>query len=336
MNTTPTPTTAPTPTTQTRKKNPMTNQATAPTPTPARVTRKPRRTLAGLINQRTTLAERVDAFHRGWNGDRLAIATAKAAMIPHRVRHGFAPVDAPMTGAPDTNRKLTKGDLPSYGLTIAAHMSKLMDGRYANACEWANQCAAVCVLKRGHGGRTSVQRARAYKTDFLAFDTLHAMTLIGAELRAGVRKHGHIAFRSDVNADLSAALLFGDALQNIAEITAYNYSKNPDALTDSDRLGADHIAYSFSESSDVAAVNASTANVAVVTDRQYGDPIAQWHPTKTVVDADLSDLWMLADNVIGDLSFKRDGLAIADGLTFVQRVGYTSAPLSPIAAREIG
>ena len=293
--------------------------------------KRPRRTLAALVNERTTLKQRQAAFLRGWNNDRRAIAEAKRAMIPHRVRHGFAAVAAPMTGAPDTNRKLIKGDLPSYGLTIAAHMTRLKDGRYANSCEWAGQCAAVCVLKRGHGGRTSVQRARAYKTDFLAFDTLHALTLVGAELAAGVRKHGAIAFRSDVNSDLSAALLFGDALQQIPQITAYNYTKNPAALTDPNRLGADHIAYSFSETSDAAAVNKSSANVAVVTDRQYGDPIAQWHPTKKVVDADLSDLWMLADNVIGDLSFKRDSVDIPDRLTFVQRVGYTTAALSPIA-----
>lgn len=318
---------------------------TTPTTTPTAtssakvVIQRKKRTVTDIIVSRSTLGERVAAFDTGLALDARALRIARDTQVPYRVALNFMARYAPMTGAPDTNMKLEKGQLPAFGLTIASHLTRMSDGKYANACPHAGQCAApgVCVLTRGNARYESVGRGREWRGNFLAFETLHALTMVGNELARGIAKHGAVSYRPDVNSDTNTAAIYGDRLTTTPGLTSYNYTKDPLALTRPDLMGVHHVAYSYSERSNAAAVNhalaANVARVAVVTDRRAGQPITQWHPTAKVVDADISDEWMFTpDAVIGDLSFKRTGIDIDPSLAFVQRVGYTATTSGLIAS----
>ena len=298
-------------------------------------TPRQRVTLTSLIVEETTKAERIEALLSGWRhgtrGDEYR--RARAVAIGHRVRRGFAERGADFLTSPDANAKLSKGAVPSYGLTCQSHALTLSDGTEINACPWAGLCVSVCVLNRGHGRQSSVQSARDWRTDLLGLAPLDALVMIGAELRRGVRKHGAILFRPNVNSDLAWHTIVGDTLRQLPGVTSYGYSKRP--LTaetigpDWDALhGLDHIAYSASERTDNALAERHLAlggNVATVTDRAPKQAVQQWHAVAPVVDADLSDEWIVkAQGTIGDLSFKTDK-PIDAAPRFVRRVGYASA-----------
>ena len=304
--------------------------ATAATVAPP-TRRRPRVNLTHLIANSSTVTQRADALLTGWEQSTRgeAYRAARSASIAHRVRRGFAERSADMLTPPAANTKLAKGATPSYGLTIQSHAMTLSDGTRVNGCPWAGLCVTVCVLNRGHGQRSSVQSARDWRTDFLALDPLAALTMIGAELRRGVMKHGKILFRPNVNSDLIWRDIVGDALRGLDGVTSYGYSKRPiggDAIgADWERLhGLDHVAYSASEKSNGRSIDrhlAAGGTVAVVTDRRPHEPIAQWHTVGTVVDADTTDEWLIgAPSTIGDLSYKTD--RPQDAPRFVQKVGY--------------
>ena len=291
-------------------------------------------TLTSLIVEETTKAERIEALLSGWrHGTRgEEYRRARAAAIGHRVLRGFAERGADLLTPPDDNAKLNKGVTPSYGLTCQSHALTLSDGTRINACPWAGLCVSVCVLNRGHGRQSSVQSARDWRTDFLGLEPRHALVMIGAELRRGVRKHGAILFRPNVNSDLAWFDIVGDTLRQLPGVTSYGYSKRPltaEAIgPDWNALhGLDYVAYSASEKTDNALAERHLAlggNVATVTDRAPKQAVQQWHAVAPVVDADLSDEWIVGrSGVIGDLSFKTDK-PIDAAPRFVRRVGYTS------------
>ena len=276
---------------------------------PVRITRKRAQTLTDAMLQGTTLAERRAALRAGYDvGTHSDLyRDARRSLIATRVAHGFAMAPAPLLSEPSSNVKLAKGATPAYGLTLQSFRSVFADGTRVNACPDAGQCVRVCVLNRGKGALPDVQRARDYRTEFVARHTLAALIMIGAELRRAVDKWGAITFRPNVNSDVLWSSVVGDGLTTLPGVTSYGYTKRP--MTDDRPSGLHHEARSFSERSDWidAAIHArSGGTVAIVTNRRPGEPIEQWHPTARVVDADATDEWMFTPGVFGDLSFKSD------------------------------
>ena len=272
--------------------------------------------------QRQTLSSRLtnepglgialtDGFERGRAGYKLPYRSVDNAIMECRSGRGFNPVVADMLTAPKHNDKLEAASIPSYGLTLA---HEKIHERY-NLCAWAGDCTKVCVLNNGNGRYDSVRRAWLWRTDFVADYPLLAMQRIGWELGRAVRKHGRILFRPDVNSDLSWHR-FVPELGSLPGVTVYGYSKNPalphryQALRD---LGY-HYAYSHNEGSNrdhERRLLESGGKIAVVTSRRKGEPVNAdrlqefFWADATVVDADKTDEWMLADGpVIGDLSAK--------------------------------
>ncbi len=302
----------------------MTSTQTLTAPT---IRRTRTRNVTDLVIAETTLSQRIDALMAGWHSvgtrstDHAAYRSARTLFGTMRGRHGFKAVPSPILSAPSDNLKLKKGTTPAYGLTLQSYRSTLSDGKRVNACPNAGHCVSVCVLNNGNGRYVSVQRARDARTDFLSTDPIHALILIGAELRRAVRKHGAITFRPNVNSDLDWHAIIGDTFRTLPGVKSYGYSKRPEVLT---RSALSVEAYSWGETSDetaVAAFLAAGGTVAAVTDRKPGDPIRQWHPTATVVDADATDEWMFTPGVIGDLSAKGDARRLIGGKSgFIRNV----------------
>lgn len=253
----------------------------------------------------------IDGFERGRAGLKLTLSGVDRTVRACRERRGFAPLAADMLTAPKHNDKLESASVPSYGLTLAHEQ---IHERY-NLCAWAGDCTKVCVLNNGNGRYDSVRRAWLWRTDFLADHPLLAMHSIGWELGRAVRKHGEILFRPDVNSDLSWHR-FVPEMGSLPGVTVYGYSKNP-ALPHRYRALRDlgyHYAYSHNEGSNrdhERRLLESGGKIAVVTSRRKGEPVNVgrlrefFGADATVVDADATDEWMLADGaVIGDLSAK--------------------------------
>ena len=297
------------------------------------------RTLTTMICDGTTLEERQTALMRGWNHDAASVHSAKEAIASMRHRYGFKRCAVPLLTAPDANMKLSKGKRPAYGLTLQSHITRMSDGIRVNACPSAGQCIRVCVLNNGSGRYASVQRARDYRTELFATDPLSALVLIGHELERAVRKahskrgpNRGITFRPNVNSDLDWSAIVGPLLRNLPSVASYGYSKRP-ASIGSGALTAESYSAGERTTADILArCDARQIPIAVVTNRAPKSPITQWHPTRRVVDADLSDEWIFDGAVIGDLSAKgiarqlirptdeRDVLEILANRSFVKSV----------------
>ena len=260
----------------------------------------------------TDRAERVRSFESGYSdgiaGEQDTITAD--TITRHRVAVGFKPRVSDILTPPDANAKLDKGATPTYGLTLAHATLTAW-----NACPWSGVCATnVCVLNNGKGRYSSVRNAWRWRTTFLAEDTATALYRIGYELGRAVRKHGAILFRPNVNSDVLWHRVI-PTLGDLENVTTYGYTKNPAIMVGDGRIGGIRYAYSMNENSNADRVREFVTNggaVAVVTNRMPHAPInadrvrgSLWIPDSVaVVDADATDEWMLADNVIGDLSAK--------------------------------
>jgi len=273
-----------------------------------------------LTDHLTTTAPTMDdAFVSGVNDARRGVKpTADYAILASvRARHGFRELTTSLLTPPDANSKLDKASTPSYGLTLH-HVRSVFDATddaprlSVNACPWAGHCTRVCVLNNGNGRYDSVQRAWRWRTDFLARHPESFARVLAFELVRAVRKHGAILFRPNVNSDVQWERVLPSLTDGYVNgVTSYGYSKSPDVLETDGWLGAAYrVAYSWNERSDADKVRAFLVrggSVAAVTSRRKGDAVLAVFPfgtTARAVDADVTDEWMLASGVVGDLSAK--------------------------------
>lgn len=236
------------------------------------------------------------------------------AITAARERMGFKACYAPMLSLPDGQDKLGKAKLRSVGFT----------GAHANLSGWEmcphrGHCTTVCVLLNGKGGLDSVRRAWVWRTIVLVENPTLWAWQIGYELGVQVRKYGRILFRPNVNTDLPWYRIL-PALGTLPYVTVYDYTKNPAILRDGFTAPKGfHLAYSWSERSDIGKVRAYLArggHVAMVTDRKRSESVdanlvrnalGMSADTVTVLDADKSDEWILHRSrrgVVGDLTAK--------------------------------
>jgi hypothetical protein len=244
-----------------------------------------------------------------------------------RARHGFKAVPAPLLTHPDGQHKLGLAKIPSFGLTL--HSFRFTDsvGYSWNLCASAGQCTRVCVIKNGNGMYPAVQRGWSWKTELLLHEPRAFFIQLGYELQRQVMKHGDILVRPNVNSDImwervAPTLVDGSVFKHGA-VYFYGYTKHDYVLYDTPSYRGDgqltpyyRVAFSHNEwvgfESHAAVLDGFLrrgGNVAVVTDRYYTgktkQQVGQWYDRPIVVDADVSDEWMLAERgVIGDLAFK--------------------------------
>lgn len=239
----------------------------------------------------------------------------RRSMAHYRSLHGFAAQWTTILTEPGDNLKLDKAATPSYGITLQHYVVKsAVDGKTRNLCPNAGDCTKVCVLDNGSGRYDTVQRARRWKTDFLAHDPFAFFVHLGWELARAVDKHNSILLRPNVNSDLEwekiAPSLFDGSIFGPA-IVSYGYTKLESVLATDGWLAPYYrVAYSWNERTIddglqplVSAFLKRGGSVAQVTDRKRYQPIHEPRSFK-VVDADLTDEWIFEMNTIGDLSAK--------------------------------
>lgn len=234
------------------------------------------------------------------------VRDARALWSALRADVGYRRAPAPLLTSGASQQKLGKNALPSFGLMLIPERGMmspaLADVRAAfdlsgpiNVCPLASQgCAAACLSRSGQSGMPSAQRAQAVRTAFLLSHPDAAGLLIGAELRAALRRHGQINLRLNTTSDIRWELIAPDmvAALSAAGVLMYDYT----AWAPADRApSADYaLTYSAKEPAHtpdayLAGILADGGNVAMPFDTPRGQALPDsWHGHR-VIDGDKSD-----------------------------------------------
>jgi len=245
-----------------------------------------------------------DLEERGpFDGD-MPIGDARKLWKAFRAERGFG--DADLLGAPDSNLKLGKDAVPTYGLSLSP-----ADASGFENCVWRTAgCTAACVLSTSFRGKLdSVATARALKTQFLAESPEAFVTILAAEIRRAVRKHSKILVRLNVASDLRWEYI-APALFDIDGASFYDYTKAPR------KHRGTHPNYrlTFSVSERDRSVDEaltylqSGGTAAVVFDIRKGSALPSTWQGFDVIDGDVTDARVFdPDGVVVGLRSKADG-----------------------------
>ena len=245
-------------------------------------------------------------LNQSTRADRAAVAAARALQADLRGRVGYASKPARILTDGAAQNKLSKNKLPSFGMMLTPErglMRSALDSARAvfnltgaiNVCPLASLgCAAACLVFSGQSGMPTAQRAQAIRTMFLLAHPYESGLIIGAELRAAIRRHGRINLRLNTTSDIRWELLAPDMIGALAAagVQLYDYT----AWSPADRApSADyHLTYSAKESAHtsddyLARILASGNNVAMPFDTPRGHALpTTWHGYP-VIDGDVSD-----------------------------------------------
>ena len=244
----------------------------------------------------------------GMSGTREArarVREARRVQAEFRGRVGYAPSPADILTKGAAQQKLSKNLLPSLGMMLTPERGlmapALADVREAagltgafNLCPLASLgCAAACLVFSGQSGMPSAQRAQAVRTAFLLGYPREAGLIVGAEIRAALRK-GPINLRLNTTSDIRWELVSPDMVQALASagVLLYDYT----AWHPSDR--AESIAYSLTYSAKEEAhtsdyyltgILSAGGNVAMPFTTTKGEALpSSWNGFR-VIDGDKSD-----------------------------------------------
>jgi len=238
--------------------------------------------------------------------DRDAVKVARDLQGELRGRVGYAAAPAPILTPGLAQTKLAKNTLPSFGLMLTPErglMRETLNSARAafglsgafNTCPRASLgCAAACLVFSGQSGMPTAQRAQAIRTMFLLAHPYECGLIIGAEIRAALRRHGRINLRLNTTSDIRWEILAPDMVASLAAagVELYDYT----AWSPADRVAsADyHLTYSAKETSHTSdayltAILAAGDNVAVPFDTPRGAALPATWNGYSVIDGDLSD-----------------------------------------------
>lgn len=238
--------------------------------------------------------------------DRAAVAAARETQAKLRALVGYAAKPAKILTDGAAQSKLSKNTLPSFGLMLTPErglmVPALADVRAAhnlggayNLCPLASKgCAMACLVFSGQSGMPTAQRAQAVRTAFLLSHPYESGLIIGAELRAAMRRHGEINLRLNTTSDIRWEILFPEMIATLAAAGVHLYDYT--AWAPSDRAASDiyHLTYSAKESAHtpdayLVSILRSGGNVAVPFDTRRGEALpATWHGFP-VIDGDEHD-----------------------------------------------
>jgi len=236
--------------------------------------------------------------------DGMPLGDARKVWKAFRADRGFGTAD--LLGDPDSNLKLGKDAVPTYGLSLSP-----ADASGFESCVWRTPgCTAACVLSTSFRGKLdSVATARAVKTQFLAEDPAAFVAILGAEIRRAVAKHGNILIRLNVASDLRWEYI-APSLFDIPGASFYDYTKAPRkhrGMHPNYRL-----TFSVSERdrsvSEALTYLQSGGTAAVVFDIRKGSALPETWNGFAVIDGDVTDARVFdPDGVVVGLRSKADG-----------------------------
>lgn len=150
-------------------------------------------------------------------------AAARRAWRDWRRANGYGVSATDLLTAPDSQPKAGKNAIPTYVL----HLAPAGASGYQTCSFRTDGCEAACLNYSGRGRFDGVQRGRVAKTLFLAECPDHFLTLLAAEIRRAVKRHGGQAlFRLNGTSDLRWER-FAPFLFDIDGAEFYDYTKWP-------------------------------------------------------------------------------------------------------------
>lgn len=247
----------------------------------------------------------VAGFTQDTRADKQRVTAARAAQRNARALVGYSGSAAVLTSGA-AQSKLGKNSLPSYGLMLTPERGmmrrELADIRAAfrltgpvNLCAMAsNGCAEGCLVFSGQSGMPAAQRGQAVRTAFLLAYPVETGLLIGAELRAAVRRHGAVNLRLNTTSDIRWELIAPDMIDTLtgAGIRMYDYTAwHPDQRAASDNYRLTYSAKEPGHTPDEYLIGILKAGgtVAMPFDTPRGKPLPEtWHGWR-VIDGDETD-----------------------------------------------
>jgi len=248
----------------------------------------------------------IAGLHQDTRADRVRVSDARKVWAQLRERVGYKRASAALLTSGAAQYKLGKNALASFGFMLTPERGmmadSLQDVRDAfelsgawNLCPLASLgCAAACLSRSGQSGMPQQQRAQAVRTAFLIARPDLAGLIIGAEIRAALRRHGEINLRLNTTSDIRYELIAPDMVAALTDagVNLYDYT----AWSPADRAPSDAYSLTYSakepaHTSDgyLADILASGGTVAMPFDTPRGKPLPEtWHGF-AVIDGDESD-----------------------------------------------
>ncbi len=248
----------------------------------------------------------LDGFNQTDRDSRQRVAAARREYAALRARVGYRESAAALLTSGAAQYKLGKNSRASFGLMLTPERGIMsagvadiraafgLDGAW-NLCPLASKgCAAACLSRSGQSGMPAQQRAQTVRTAFLLARPHEFGLILGAELRAAVRRHGAINLRLNTTSDIRWELVAPDMLDELsaAGVTLYDYT----AWTPADRVESDayRLTYSAKEPAHtpdayLAGILRSGGTVAMPFDTRRGDALPATWQGFPVIDGDLSD-----------------------------------------------
>jgi hypothetical protein len=248
----------------------------------------------------------IAGLHQATRDDRAAVAAARKIQGNLRALVGYADEPAPILTSGAAQYKLGKNTLPSFGLMLTPERGlmapALADIRAAfeltggfNLCPLASLgCAAACLVFSGQSGMPAAQRGQAVRTAFLIARPRECGLIIGAEIRAAVKRHGRINLRLNTTSDIRWELVAPEMITALtaAGVELYDYTAwSPADREPSESYSLTYSAKEPSHTSDqyLTDILASGGTVAMPFDTPPGKPLPEtWHGY-AVIDGDESD-----------------------------------------------
>lgn len=248
----------------------------------------------------------INGFTQPDAATRARVASARRVQADIRGQLGYAAAPAAILTSGAAQNKLSKNSLPSYGLMLTPERGmmaeSLTDVRTVlrlsgpiNICPLASGgCAENCLSRSGHSGMPAQQRAQSVRTGFLISHPVESGLIIGAELRAAIRRHGAINLRLNVTSDIRWELIAPEMIATLtaAGVRLYDYT----AWSPADRSPSANYSLTYSAKEPahtpddyLVAILRSGGTVAMPFDTPKGKPLPEtWHGFR-VIDGDESD-----------------------------------------------
>jgi hypothetical protein len=238
--------------------------------------------------------------------DKAKVAAARKVQGNLRALIGYADESAPILTPGAAQFKLGKNTLPSFGMMLTPANGimapALADIRAAfeltgayNLCPRASSgCISACLVFSGQSGMPAAQRGQAARTAFLLARPYECGLIIGAEIRAAIRRHGRINLRLNTTSDIRWELFAPDMIAALAAagVELYDYTAwQPENRAPSDEYSLTYSAKEPSHTSDeyLTGILAAGGTVAMPFDTARGKPLPEtWHGF-AVIDGDESD-----------------------------------------------
>lgn len=238
--------------------------------------------------------------------DKACVTRARAVQAESRARVGYKRAPAPILTSGASQHKLAKNSDPSFGLMLQSERGMMADqwadirAAYRltggiNLCPLASAgCALACLKTSGQSGMPDQQRAQAVRTAFLLAYPREAGLIIGAELRAALKRYGRVNLRLNTTSDIrweyvSPAMI--DALAT-AGVALYDYTAwSPEQRNPSHAYSLTYSAKEPSHTPDayLETILAAGGTVAMPFTTRRGEALPEtWHGYP-VIDGDVSD-----------------------------------------------